>query len=176
MPAPGNEEWRPVTGLPAYEVSTFGRVRRAEAALVLRSRLDRRGKPTVALRVGDKHRHFRVNKLVFLAFVGRLPERFQIDHVDGNCLDCRPENLRLADCYRSAKKDTRWCGKRFGGWTVIRRAGTDDHGGAMWLCRCDCGTKKRVRIGNLTSGLSRTCGCRTIPKQRVRVHSGSRSG
>ena len=30
---------------------------------------------------------------------------------------------------------------------------------SYWLCRCDCGNSKFVRMGNLTSGNSTTCGC-----------------
>jgi hypothetical protein len=30
---------------------------------------------------------------------------------------------------------------------------------AMWLCRCECGTEKRVQGVALRRGLSRSCGC-----------------
>lgn len=29
----------------------------------------------------------------------------------------------------------------------------------IWLCRCDCGTEKQVRRGNLKSGSTQSCGC-----------------
>ena len=31
--------------------------------------------------------------------------------------------------------------------------------GYYWLCKCDCGNEKIIRITNLTSGLTRSCGC-----------------
>lgn len=43
----------------------------------------------------------------------------------------------------------------YGSWTVISTEGT---GG--WLCRCVCGTEKRVHPGRLRSGKSGSCGCR----------------
>lgn len=29
----------------------------------------------------------------------------------------------------------------------------------VWLCRCDCGKETRVRVGNLVSGNTQSCGC-----------------
>lgn len=44
--------------------------------------------------------------------------------------------------------------KRFGMWIVI------DHGhDSRWLCRCDCGTQRRVSKYNLLNGTSKSCGC-----------------
>jgi len=55
-------------------------------------------------------------------------------------------------------------GRRFGRWTVIGRGPdaprTNGHGRRVqWICRCDCGAEKLVVACNLTSGLSRSCGC-----------------
>lgn len=51
-------------------------------------------------------------------------------------------------------------GKRFGRWTVLsihsERSASD---GAMWLCRCDCGTERPVKALSLRSGTSQSCGC-----------------
>jgi hypothetical protein len=35
-------------------------------------------------------------------------------------------------------------GERFGRLVVVKRAGSDKHGTAMWLCKCDCGSYKTV--------------------------------
>lgn len=47
-------------------------------------------------------------------------------------------------------------GQRFGKWTVIKHLQKQ-----YYLCRCECGTEKRVYRGNLTSGRSASCGCQT---------------
>ena len=49
--------------------------------------------------------------------------------------------------------------KRFGRFTVISRAGSDKWNNSFWLCRCDCGTEKKVTAGNLKSGNTKSCGC-----------------
>jgi len=44
-------------------------------------------------------------------------------------------------------------GMRFGKLVVVRKLGADVIG------QCECGRKKRVRLSNLTSGNTRSCGC-----------------
>jgi hypothetical protein len=136
-------------------------------ATVLRQRPDKNGRPIVAFRVGSKQKRFRVNVLVFRAFVGKLPKKFQIEHADENLMNCRPENLRIAERYIAAEDDMRWCGKRFGYWTVLHRDGKDKYGNAMWACRCICGTERRVHVGDLRRGMSRNCGCKTGELQNL---------
>ena len=45
----------------------------------------------------------------------------------------------------------------FGRWQVIRYAGYNR--GAMWECRCECGTIATVRSDHLRYGKSTSCGC-----------------
>lgn len=38
----------------------------------------------------------------------------------------------------------------------------------FWLVRCDCGTEKMVRAGNLRQGFTKSCGClRTEVKTKL---------
>ena len=48
-------------------------------------------------------------------------------------------------------------GQRFGYWEAMRkkRQGTV----TFWLCRCVCGAKRYVRMGDLRNGMSTNCGC-----------------
>jgi hypothetical protein len=50
-------------------------------------------------------------------------------------------------------------GLRFGRLKVMKRAGSDGHGSATWLCYCDCGRKTIVRGASLRSGKTMSCGC-----------------
>lgn len=34
---------------------------------------------------------------------------------------------------------------------------------STWVCKCKCGTTKRILTTNLTSGRSRSCGCSVAP-------------
>lgn len=60
-------------------------------------------------------------------------------------------------CGGSGLKDE--TGKRYGRWTVLEKAESNDRGDAYWLCRCDCGTERVVKGGSLRSGDSKSCGC-----------------
>lgn len=50
-------------------------------------------------------------------------------------------------------------GRRYGRLTVIERRGSDKHGNAMWLCKCDCDNEIVVRGDKLRSGNTKSCGC-----------------
>jgi hypothetical protein len=49
-------------------------------------------------------------------------------------------------------------GKKFGRWTALSYTSTSIEE-AAWICRCDCGTERRVLAKSLRSGQSRSCGC-----------------
>lgn len=59
-------------------------------------------------------------------------------------------------CVPKIKSDYPRIGKRFGKWRVIGRVQVA--GGARMPCRCECGTKRLVRLDALKSRRSRTCG------------------
>lgn len=54
-------------------------------------------------------------------------------------------------------------GSRFGRWSLVTEAAAvlQSNGKKIrcFLCRCDCGTERAVRLANLRHGLSRSCGC-----------------
>lgn len=52
-------------------------------------------------------------------------------------------------------------GRRFARFEVIYYAGYS-RGTSLWVCRCDCGTMRSVRVSKLTSGHSKSCGCLKI--------------
>lgn len=49
-------------------------------------------------------------------------------------------------------------GLNFGRWVVICSA-PSTAAGAMWLCRCECGTERNVLGKKLRNGHSKSCGC-----------------
>lgn len=73
-------------------------------------------------------------------------------------------------------------GRRFGRWTVLRSAGRNKWHQAMWICRCDCGTRKRVVGWTLTSDKwkTRSCGCAKSDacrnSHRMKLKRGTRFG
>lgn len=52
-------------------------------------------------------------------------------------------------------------------WTVIREAGRNKSGGAMYLCRCSCGIERLVEGRSVRVGTSKNCGHDRIAKMQV---------
>lgn len=50
-------------------------------------------------------------------------------------------------------------GTRFGRWTFLTVGVCRSGFKSRWTCKCDCGTVREVRPGNLRSGKSTSCGC-----------------
>lgn len=55
-------------------------------------------------------------------------------------------------------------GQRFGNLEVIEEAGRFPQPSGQWqrafLCKCDCGETKKIRISHLTTGRVTSCGCK----------------
>lgn len=66
-------------------------------------------------------------------------------------------------------------GQRFGRWTAIHQAGNAKGGAALWMCQCECGTRRAVIGGDLRSGKSISCGCHRneVSGSRFRKHAAS---
>ncbi len=62
-------------------------------------------------------------------------------------------------------------GCRFGSLVALAPTpGRTDHGGLIWLCRCDCGTQVEVPYTSLVYANQRSCGCRKrAHSQRLRT-------
>jgi hypothetical protein len=55
-------------------------------------------------------------------------------------------------------------GQRYGRLVALVRAASRKRGQTMWMFRCDCGVEKEIRLGNVRSGRTKSCGW-----QRCRV-------
>lgn len=72
--------------------------------------------------------------------------------------DSLARGLGCPECDRKLKRDL--AGRRFGRWTVLRRAQRLTRSESVrWLCRCNCGTERSVHGNNLLSGKTKSCGC-----------------
>lgn len=60
-------------------------------------------------------------------------------------------------------------GDCYGHWNVLQSEPDSRQQPAMLSCRCRCGKVKKVRVINLISGLSTSCGCRKIELAQYRV-------
>lgn len=88
------EIWKPVPGIPKYEVSNFGRVVTDRSPYILKPEIDRDGYERVRLHIGSqKYLKRGVHKLVLEAFVGEAPVGHVPAHDNGVRNDNRLENL-----------------------------------------------------------------------------------
>ena len=59
-------------------------------------------------------------------------------------------------------------GKKFNKWTVLEKSTKNKR---YYLCQCECGTTKEVRIDKLIRGESKSCGCiRNHKKTNTRIY------
>lgn len=58
--------------------------------------------------------------------------------------------------------------QKFGRLTAMEMTDERRHGEVVWVCKCDCGNEIKTRIGCLTSGSSKSCGC--WKKDRMNKH------
>lgn len=61
-------------------------------------------------------------------------------------------------------------GQKFHRLTVVGYAGRQGGPGGtqMWMCACECGTRKSISYGNLKKGLAKSCGCWNLEQIRRR--------
>ena len=77
-----------------YEVSHRGSVYNTESEKMLTQTINNSGYPTVTLRLPDGSRSFLVHRLVAFAFIPNdVPERNQVNHINGDKEDNRVSNL-----------------------------------------------------------------------------------
>lgn len=63
-------------------------------------------------------------------------------------------------------------GKKFSRLTVLSYAGAIAGRQKIWLCECECGTRKSIRSGSLLNGSVKSCGCLSseVTANRNRTH------
>ena len=67
-------------------------------------------------------------------------------------------------------------GQRFGELTVIRQHGNYKGGGAIWLCKCDCGKISRPGASDLRAGKVKSCGHDRMEKWRASTRTHGQTG
>lgn len=90
-----SEEWRTIAHHPRYEVSSHGRVRRADTKKLMRTDHSNKGYRRVQLSDRGTVTRRLVHHLVLEAFVGPRPDGMEACHFpDRNPSNCRLDNLR----------------------------------------------------------------------------------
>lgn len=92
----------------------------------------------------------------------------------GCCADALKRELRRQGFdLEQVKADLtahRYDGQTWGDWSAIDGGYIYKDQNHRWvMCRCTCGTERRVAVNNLLNKVSRGCGCRTASDRRRRV-------
>lgn len=107
------EVWKkvPVEGLERYSISSIGQVRNDDRKRIMKIYLSNRGYYCIQLS-GAKTKHFRVHRLVALAFIPNPNEYPYVNHIDGNKENNCIENLEwCTQLHNTQSLNTR---KKFG--------------------------------------------------------------
>lgn len=65
-------------------------------------------------------------------------------------------------------------GQKFGRLTVVGSEGYNKHNEEVWMCLCDCGSRRKVAARKLTTGVTKSCGC--LQKEDARKRGFARVG
>lgn len=88
-------KWKVIINATNYSISNTGVVKRNETGKVIKHSIDRYGYPRCGIKgVDNKYLYSTIHRLVAIAFVpGRSNERNAVNHIDGNKLNNRSDNL-----------------------------------------------------------------------------------
>lgn len=87
------EQWKIVEGFEKYEISNYGRVRNFITKKEKKCNLNNQGYLQTQLSNNGIRKNFRINRLVAITFIPNKNNYTQVNHIDGNKLNNRVDNL-----------------------------------------------------------------------------------
>src|SRR5690606_37998883 len=89
--------WKSLNGIVEfgeyYEVSNMGAIRNTKSGRILKPKVNKNGYVEVVFTVNRKQKTYKLHRLVALAFIPNIENKPQVNHKDGNKLNCKYDNL-----------------------------------------------------------------------------------
>src|SRR5699024_1918615 len=89
----------------------------------------------------------------------RYPDQNLLRQRQSRSCGCLQKEIVSEIATSKIAKKSNIAGKRFGMLTAIKKVGKSKNRN-NWLCKCDCGNETIVLTSNLTSGTTKSCGCK----------------
>jgi len=136
---PTPHKWKPIPILKGYEASHLGVIRQTSTGKIINQFFRNRTKYLYKT-ISIKYKPVYVHRLVASAWLNSIQGKNYIDHINGNSLDNRPENLR----YCTLQENKRFDNQRYKSPLAI---GVFSHKAEYYYARI-CHNKKLYHIGS----------------------------
>lgn len=121
--------WKPVREYEGfYEISNTGKIKRVSTnrkykfkERILKKRLNRDGYVITALTKNRKTEYFRVHRLVYETFVGKIEDGKEINHIDGNRENNNIKNLEVVSHKDNVRYSISVLNHKIGGHNVHKQ-------------------------------------------------------
>lgn len=87
------EEWKDLLEHNNYEISNYGNIKNKTTRHILKPQIKSGGYAYIGLRIDGTKKHYSLHRLVVKYFVSGEKEYFEVNHIDGNKLNNRFDNL-----------------------------------------------------------------------------------
>ena len=88
-------EWIKINNFENYLVSSCGKIKNSDSDKILKPQLTKTGYYQIGLCKNSKVKNYKIHRLVYEAFINKINDNYQINHIDSNRLNNSLLNLEL---------------------------------------------------------------------------------